>query len=294
MFDFGETKSELLGIPEEPVREEPVLQEKRITGIFEDRLLLPPSPRSAPSSFGFASNTAVAAAAAATAAVAGGSSLGGEHYRRGTRDGSDFDGDMHDDQPAALLVRTGSLGLRHRSISSSASLPELVPGRSYREELCRVARQLDEHIAALNSDRCYAPQAPPAASPAPPAPPAQVPALHFVPAVPARRTSLATTEAIVTTRARADSQATCVTLCSDTETVTPTETHEVVTPSGSAHNSFQFTRKRASSVSGAGFAVEGRLDKGLSFPAAAIPGVVELAPDDELLAAGETEFVHFI
>ena len=291
VFDFGETKSELLGIPEEPAREEPVQQEKRITGIFEDRLLLPPSPRFAPSSFGFASPSAAAAATAA--AAAGGGGLGGEYYRRGVRDGSDFDGDMHDDRPAALLVRTGSLGLRHRSISSSASLPELVPGRSYREELCRVARQLDEHIAALNSDCCYAPQAP-AAPAAPATPAAQVPALHFtVPAVPARRTSLAT-EAVVTTRARADSQATCVTLCSDTETVTPTETHEVVTPSGSAHNSFQFTRKRASSVSGAGFAVEGRLDKGLSFPAAAIPGVVELAPDDELLAAGETEFVHFI
>ena len=273
VFDFGGPKSELLGIPEEPAREDqPVLQEKRITGIFEDRLLLPPSPRFVPSSFGFASASASAAASAAATAAA--AAAGGEYYRRGGRD-SGFDGDMHDDQPStALLVRTGSLGLRHRS---AASLPEVVPGRSYREELCRVARQLDEHIAALNNDCCYAPQAAAAA------------------AVPAARRPSVAAESVVKTRARADSQATCVTLCSDTtETITPTETHEVVTPSGSAHSSFQFTRKRASSVSGAGFAVEGRLDKGLSFPAAAIPGVVELAPNGGLLLAGETEFVHYI
>jgi len=253
VFDFSTPKCELLGIPEEP-KEDPILEEKRITGIFEDRLLLPPSPRFVPSSFGFPGS------------------------QRGRDSG--FESDHLDD--SSLLMRAGNTAVRHRSISSSPSLADLVPGRSYREELCRVARQLDEHIAALNKD-CYYP-------------PTSVQPIHPQSAIPMRRTSI--TENIKTStgnRPRADSQATCVTLCSDTDTITPIETNEVITPSGSAHNSFHFSRQRASSVSGAGFAVEGRLDKGLSFPAAAIPGVVELAPDElHDMCSGETEFVHYI
>ncbi|KAF8537169.1 hypothetical protein BDD12DRAFT_807194 [Trichophaea hybrida] len=253
VFDFSTPKCELLGIPEEP-KEEPILEEKRITGIFEDRLLLPPSPRFAPSSFGFPGS------------------------QRGRDSG--FESDHLDDQ--SLLMRAGNTAVRHRSISSSPSLADLIPGRSYREELCRVARQLDEHIAALNKE-CYFP-------------PSTVQPIHPQSTIPTRKASI--TENIKTftgKRPRADSQVTCVTLCSDTDTITPIETNEVITPSGSAHNSFHFSRQRASSVSGAGFAVEGRLDKGLSFPAAAIPGVVELAPDElHDMCSGETEFVHYI
>lgn len=242
------TPTELHGIPEEP-KDEPAT-ERRITGIFEDRLLLPPSPRFAPSSFGFPSS-------------------------QRARD-SGFESTHSNDE--SYPSRAGSTAMRQRSISMSPSLPDLAPGRPYREELCRVAKQLDEHIAALNAE-CYYP-----ASTLP---------LSTYP----KRTSSLTenTKPFGGTRSRADSQTTCVTLCSDTDTITPIETHEIVTPSSSAHNSFQFSKQRAASVTGAGYAVEGRLEKGLSFPAAAIPGVVEVGPDSlHGVPPEEAEFVHYI
>ena len=237
---------ELHGIPEEP-KEEPLVVERRITGIFEDRLLLPPSPRFGPSSFGFPGSQRV-------------------------RD-SGFASTHSNDEP--YLSRNGSNSIRHRSISLSPSLPDSVPERFYREELCPIAKQLDEHIAALNAE-CYYPVS-----------------TH---PLPNRRSSISENmKTFRGTRSRADSQTTCVTLCSDTDTITPIETQEIITPSSSAHSSFQFIKQRAASVTGAGYAVEGRLEKGLSFPAAAIPGVVEVGPDTLLGdCPEETEFVHYI
>jgi hypothetical protein len=237
-FEVPMPKCELLEIPEEPKEEEPepVVNEKRITGLFEDRLLLPPSPRFPPSSFGFPR----------------------------ARD-SGFASDNTDDQ--SLLMRAGNTALRHRSITMSSSMPDLEAGRSYREELCRVAKQLEEHIAALNQELGGSPMNSPPMSPE---------------SLSSKRESMMLFSG---NRRRADSQTTCVTLCSDTD----------ITPASSAHNSFQFTKQRASSVTGAGYAVEGRSQKGLSFPAAAIPGVVELGPGDfDALCPDEAEFVHYI
>ncbi|KAA8892894.1 hypothetical protein FN846DRAFT_601636 [Sphaerosporella brunnea] len=246
-FEIPIPKSELLEIPEEikeeTAEEELVINEKRITGLFEDRLLLPPSPRFPPSSFG--------------------------GFPR-ARD-SGFEGGNTDDQ--SMLMRAGNNALRHRSITTSTDLSM----RSYREELFRVARQLDEHIAALNQELGGSPFNSPPMSPL------------------SRPTVPDDISLFSGKRQRADSQTTCVTLCSDTDTITHFETHEVITPASSAHNSFHFTKQRASSVTGAGYAVEGRSEKGLSFPAAAIPGVVELGPGDfDALCAEEPEFVHFI
>jgi hypothetical protein len=245
-FELPITKCELLEIPEEPKEEEPVLNEKRITGLFEDRLLLPPSPRFPPSSFEFPR----------------------------ARD-SGFASDNAEDQ--SLLMRAGNTALRHRSITMSSSMPDLEAGRSYREELCRVAKQLEEHIAALNQELGGSPMNSPPMSPE------------------SRSSKRESIMISLGNRRRADSQTTCVTLCSDTDTFGQIEKHEIITPAGSAHNSFQFTKHRASSVTGAGYAVEGRSEKGLSFPAAAIPGVVELGPGDfDALCPEEAEFVHYI
>jgi hypothetical protein len=313
-------KFELLGIPEdieaeeeeeeeavEEKKEPEMLNEKRITGIFEDHLLLPPSPRYTPSSFGFSNSRRAQAP---------------RDRDSGFESGNE-----------SLLMRAGNNAVRHRSISLSPALPNLKPPprRSYREELCRVARQLDDHIASLNRD-FYPPGSPVAPTPKPilsplatspvispsmsptsrsptsrsptsRSPVSRSPASNFAPSpvdhpspvVPVITTSI--TETIKTftgNRPRADSQATCVTLCSDTDTITPIETNEAITPSNSAHNSVHFIKTRAMSVTGAGFAVEGRLDKGLSFPAASIPGVVELAPDMAHMGPNEPEFVHYI
>lgn len=240
---------ELLDIPEEPKESEGSIEEeeeeKRITGVFEDRLLLPPSPRFPPSSFGFIPRP---------------------------RD-SGFESVHTDDQ--SLVMRAGNISLRHRSVSSSPSMPDLLARsyraedapRSYREELGRVARQLDEHIAALNKDA--------------------------VPQIPKRRPSIAENiRAFIGNRSRADSRTDCVTLCSDTETITVCEASEVVTPSSSAHNSFNFAKQRSFSVGFDGH----HMEKGLSFPAAAIPGVVELGPDSMvgLYRREAAESVHYI
>ena len=205
--------------------------EKRITGMFEDRLLLPPSPRFPPSSFGGLSRP---------------------------RD-SGFESVHNTADEQSLVMRAGNTALRHRSVSSSPSLPELAGGGSYREELSRVARQLDEHIAALNKE-------------------------IVLPQVPKRRPSIADNiRAFMGTRQRADSQATCVTLCSDTDA------SEAATPASSAHNSFNFAKQQRGGY-------DSRGEKGLSFPAAAIPGVIELGPDslDVLYRTDEAEDVHYI
>ncbi|KAI5790267.1 hypothetical protein EDC01DRAFT_120955 [Geopyxis carbonaria] len=259
-------KSDLTQIPEqqyddeetvvvEPVRNRFV--ERRITGIFEDRLLLPPSP-SFPPSPRFPPNNSLWGLPQAKF---------DEPIR--ARD-SGFESGTTDD----LSVRTDSSSTRQRSLSSSPPVPDLVPER-YREELSWVASQLDTHIAALNKE-CYYPLAPP-------------------PSLPKRPSLPEIIQQITGNRARANSEATCVTLCSDTDTITPTEANEAVTPSSSAHSSFNFTKPRASSVVGGGLAVEGRIEKGLSFPAAAIPGVVEIGPDCiHEMYGPEDEFVPFI
>lgn len=203
-------------------RESFILVEKRITGIFEDKLLLPPSPQVS----GFPDSTI------------------------GVADGG-FD--PYELENEDISFRPATTALRHRSISSAASFPEL----SYRDELNRVARQLDDHIAALNQE-VYSLQ------------PLTINSSHAF---------------FMGNRARADSEATCGTLCSDTDTVTPIDTNEIITPSSSAHNSLHFTRHTD----------EGRAEKGLSFPAAALPGVIEFAPDGlRHIAAEEQEFLHFI
>lgn len=205
-------------------RESFVLVEKRITGVFEDKLLLPPSPqmtRFPDSAIGVADG-------------------GFDAYELENED---------------IVFRAATTVLRHRSVSSAASFPEL----SYRDELNRVARQLDDHIAALNQE-VYSLQ--PLTINLPPS--------HAF---------------FMGNRARADSEATCVTLCSDTGTVTATDANEIITPSSSAHNSLHFTRHND----------EGRAEKGLSFPAAALPGVIEFAPDGlHHTAADEQEFLHYI
>lgn len=204
-----------------------ILVENRITGSFEDKLLLPPSPQLT----GFPDSTI------------------------GIADGG-FD--TYEQESEDIILRAASTALRHRSISSTTSLPDLVPSRSYRDELNRVAKQLDDHIAALNQGvSTLQPIS------------TNVPGPHSF---------------YLGTRARAYSEATCVTLCSDTDTITPIDTNEVITPSSSAHNSLHFTNRD-----------DNRAEKGLSFPAAALPGVIEFAPDGlHHIAAEEQEFVHFI
>lgn len=245
------TFNQTIEVPE--LRQQSLIIEKRITGLFEDKLLLPPSPgypptpRSPPQQYksarererdsGFASVRSTASA----------------------------------EEPVPL-VRV----MRHRSISSSPSMPDLgLIGRSgsYREELCRVAKQLDDHIAALNKDACPANSA---AAPQQNSAAADGPIPTFT----------------IGNRTRANSEATCVTLCSDTDTVTPTEANEIITPSSSAHNSYNFMKPRSSSVVGGGLAVESRAEKSMSFPSAAIPGVIEVGPDSSYHPE-ETEFVHF-
>lgn len=216
--------NDMLKVPE--VKDEFVLVEKRITGVFEDKLLLPPSPQltSFPDS---------------TIGIADG---GFESYEAESED---------------IIFRAASTALRHRSISSAASLPDLIHSRPYRDELNRVAQQLDDHIAALNQE-----------STRPISTNTRDPHAFYL-----------------GNRSRAYSEATCVTLCSDsTETATPASADEIPTPNSSAHNSFQFTGRD-----------DGRAEKGLSFPAAALPGVIEFAPDGlHHIAADEQEFVHFI
>lgn len=203
-------------------RESFVLVEKRITGVFEDKLLLPPSPQT----------------------------IGFPDSAIGVADGGFGSYELENED---IVFRAATTVLRHRSISSAASFPEL----SYRDELNRVARQLDDHIAALNQE-VYSLQ------------PLTINSSH---------------EFFMGNRSRADSEVTCVTLCSDTDTVTPIDTNEIITPSSSAHNSLHFTRHND----------EGRAEKGLSFPAAALPGVIEFAPDGlRHIAAEEQEFLHFI
>ncbi|KAL7271772.1 hypothetical protein RUND412_005443 [Rhizina undulata] len=235
--------NENLKVPEE-VKDEIVVVEKRITGLFEDRLLLPPSPQFPPSP-GFRDHF-------------------DSHF-------DTFDSFNNDDE--SIIFRAASTALRHRSINSASSLDDFIVGRNYRDELARVAQQLDEHIAALNQDMYRSPLR-----------------IQYE-----KPLYLQTSSVFSGKRARADSEATCVTLCSDTETITPTDTIEAITPSGSARSSFYFTKPRSSSVMGIGVAVEGRTVKGLSIPAAAIPGVIEFGPDgSHNFLFEEQEFVHFI
>lgn len=209
-------------------RESFILVEKRITGVFEDKLLLPPSPQLT----GFPDSTI------------------------GVADGG-FD--KYETESEDILFAAGSTAQRHRSISSTTSLPELVPARLYyRDDFNHAARQLENHIASLNQETYP---------------------LYTL------TTNLPGYPFYLGNRSRADSEATCVTLCSDTDTITPIDTNEIITPSSSAHNSLQFTRHTD----------EGRTEKGLSFPAAALPGVIEFAPDGlHHIAVEEQEFLHFI
>ncbi|KAG0126330.1 hypothetical protein HOY82DRAFT_615362 [Tuber indicum] len=223
-------------------KEQFVSVDKRITGTFEDKLLLPPTPRLPPSP-GFPPFEATSM-----------SDIGV------TNGFSTYEPDNE-----AIIFRAADTALRHRSLSASASLPDLAPCRAHRDELTRVARKLDEHIAALNHEI---------------APPVdEHPAFHPF----AVSHSLSTS--YLRNRSRADSEATCVTLCSDTETVTPTDSIEVITPSGSAHNSVNFNSQY----------LEGRAEKGLSFAAAALPGVVEFGPElTHAIPIEEEELIHFI
>lgn len=228
-------------VPE--IRQETLVTEKRITGLFEDKLLLPPSP-------GYPSSPRLRRMRDAA--------------RARERD-SGFESVTTCEE--TVIVRAAKTAVRHRSISASPSVPDLgmvARSNSYREELSRVAKQLDDHIALLNTGR-----------------PSSL-----------RTEDSAIPTFMVANRARANSEATCVTLCSDTDTVTPTEINEVITPSNSAHNSYNFMKPRSSSVVGAGLAVESRTEKNLGFPSAAIPGVIEVGPDS-LFIPEETEFVHF-
>jgi len=174
-----------------------------------------------------------------------------------------------EEQPPATKASTTTLHCR--STSTSSSLPDLGAGSICREELCRVAKQLDEHIEALNKESYYLPTPPLISKRKPPSPEK------------------------AKTRARADSVATCITLCSDNDIITPIETNEAITPSSSTHNSVHLTKRRSSM--GGGYVGGGsRAEKGLSFPAAAIPGVIEFGPDEfpTICPSEEVEFVHFI
>ncbi|KAG0637117.1 hypothetical protein HOY80DRAFT_298443 [Tuber brumale] len=224
-------------------KEQFVSVDKRITGTFEDKLLLPPTPRLPPSP-GF---PPFEATSMSDIGVAGGG----------------FGAYEPDNE--AIIFRAADTALRHRSLSASASLPDLAPCRAHRDELTRVARKLDEHIAALNHEI-----APPVT---------EHPAFHPF------AVSHSFSTSYLRNRSRADSEATCVTLCSDTETVTPTDSIEVITPSGSAHNSVNFNSQY----------LEGRAEKGLSFAAAALPGVVEFGPElTHAIPIEEEGLIHFI
>ncbi|RPB05591.1 hypothetical protein L873DRAFT_518433 [Choiromyces venosus 120613-1] len=241
MRDSTSLRSELLKFPEP--KEQFVFGDKRITGTFEDKLLLPPSPRLPPSP-GFPPFETIPMS------------------NIGVADGG-FSAYEPDNE--AIIFRAADTALRHRSLSASASLPDLAPCRAYRDELNRVARKLDEHIAALNHD-----MAPPVT---------EHPAFHpFV-------VSHSLSTSYLRNRSRADSEATCVTLCSDTETVTPADSIEVITPSSSAHSSVNFNSQF----------LEGRAEKGLSFAAAALPGVVEFGPElNHVIPIEQEGLVHFI
>jgi hypothetical protein len=212
--------------------------EKRITGCFEDRLLLPPSPR-------FPSSPMIA-----------------DFPRPPERPRDSGFVSTHSEEQS-LVMKAGTTALHHRSTSTSSSLPDLGAGP---EELCRVAKQLDEHIEALNKESYYLP----------------------TPLVIAKRKPSSPEKA--KTRARADSVATCITLCSDNDIITPIETNEAITPASSTHNSVHLAKRSSSMAAG------GRAEKGLSFPAAAIPGVIEFGPDEfpTICPPEEVEFVHFI
>ncbi|CUS10082.1 unnamed protein product [Tuber aestivum] len=241
MRDSTSLRSELLKFPEP--REHSAFVDKRITGTFEDKLLLPPTPRLPPSP-GFPPFEATMASGVGV--VDGGFSA-------------------YEPDNEAIIFRAADTALRHRSLSASASLPDLAPCRTPRDELTRVARKLDEHIAALNHE---------IASPV-----TEHPAFH--PFVVSRGLSAS----YLRNRSRADSEATCVTLCSDTETVTPIDSIEVITPSNSAHNSVNFNSQY----------LEGRVEKGLSFAAAVLPGVVEFGPErTHTIPIGEEGLIHFI
>jgi len=241
MRDSDSLRSEALKFSEP--KEQFVFVDKRITGTFEDKLLLPPTPRLPPSP-GFPPFEATPVS------------------NIGVVDGG-FSAYEPDNE--AIIFRAADTALRHRSLSGSASLPDLTPCRVHRDELTRVARKLDEHIAALNHEI-----APPVA---------EHPAFHpFV-------VSHSLSTSYLPSRSRADSETTCVTLCSDTETVTPTDSIEVITPSSSAHNSVNFNSQY----------LEGRTEKGLSFAAAALPGVVEFGPElTHSIPIEEEGLIHFI
>lgn len=221
-------------------KEQFVFVDKRLTGTFEDKLLLPPTPRMSfipPGQY-------EPVATATTIGVA--------------------DGGFEPDHET-IILRAADTALRHRSLSTSTSQQDMAPGRAYRDELARVARKLDEHIAALNMDMPISP--PPSLSSS------SSPSFRSPPLMPSP-------SPFPGNRSRADSQATCVTLCSDTETVTPTDSVEIVTPCSSAHSSVHMLQFL-------------RAEKGLSFAAAALPGVVEFGPDG-IVEGVPDEFVHFI
>src|SRR5205807_2477479 len=106
--------------------------DRRLTGTFEDKLLLPPTPR-----MSFIPPRQYEPVTAATAI--------------GVADGG-FEPDHE-----TIILRAADTALRHRSLSTSTSLQDMAPGRAYRDELARVARKLDEHIAALNMDMPISP-----------------------------------------------------------------------------------------------------------------------------------------
>ncbi|PWW78061.1 hypothetical protein C7212DRAFT_343282 [Tuber magnatum] len=239
--DSSSLRPELLKFPEP--KEQFVSVDKRITGTFEDKLLLPPTPRLPPSP-GFPPFEAAPVS------------------NVGAADGG-FGAYEPDNE--AIIFRAADTALRHRSLSASASLPDLAPCRVHRDELTRVARKLDEHIAALNHEIAL--------------PVTEHPTSHpFV-------VSHSLSASYLRNRSRADSEATCVTLCSDTETVTPIDSIEVITPSSSAHNSVNFNSQ----------CLEGRIEKGLSFAAAVLPGVVEFGPErTHTIPIEEEALIRFI
>lgn len=167
-----------------------------------------------------------------------------------------------------IILRAACSSLSHRSIESirslrsSSSVSKLLT-RNFRDELARAAEHLDDHIAFLNAEEIFM------NSPRDSLRPPSV-------AVSTGRKTL--------TRARTDSDATCVTLCSDAETITPIETAEIITPPNSNHNSFALLKQYD----------EERMAKGLSFPASTIPGVIEFSPEIHDLPVPEDEFIPFI
>ncbi|TGZ77876.1 hypothetical protein EX30DRAFT_374356 [Ascodesmis nigricans] len=312
--------------------------EKRITGLFEDRLLLPLSP--------ITSNDSTKAINP--------ESLLPPSLSPPLRPSTAVPASTRDDE---LLIKAAHTAVHVRSPSlSSTNTPILptsptftVPQRSYREELSRAARTLDDHIASLNRPPyIYSPpriRSPVAASTiSPPVSPriintSMIPEITTTTSSPAAGTTIFpspvsphtttpihSSQLLRTTRSRANSESTCGTLLSDSDTVTPTsDPNEAITPNSSAHNSFQSfhlpmqspmleddgtptphmvaMKGRNPSVVGAGMGVEVRVGgvgtkAGLMWPARVISGVVEIGPGDDAAAAVMAEegegFVHYI